>query len=420
MLNRQQQKAFEQIVEYVKGRDQFFILCGYAGTGKSFLLQHVVGQNILCAYQIALSAPTNKAAKVLRKIVPSVEIKCCTIYSLLGIKMVSDEDRLVLELPKRFPVLGQYKLIVVDEASCVNKVLLSFIKEVAAANPHIKWLFVGDPAQLPPVGERFSAIWKEEWQRAVLTTVERNDNQLLVLATHVRKQISRCPKHNLILSSDHDADRGVWKYNNTRGFINGIYAATDKGLFVKEDCLKIIAWRNKTVEDYNKIVRERIFGFNVERYVVGDRVMVAAPVERGGRILANIDDEGTLSSVDVVHHSVFKEFMIYRVMINMDGKGFMELNIVHESSHDQLLIKLNSLAIEAKADRSKWKYFWALNNSFDKIRYGYAMTVHRSQGSTFQNVFLCCSDVLSSSNKKEALKCLYVGVTRPTTKLIMV
>ena len=56
---------------------------------------------------------------------------------------------------------------------------------------------------------------------------------------------------------------------------------------------------------------------------------------------------------------------------------------------------------------------------FAQLNYGYSITVHKSQGSTFTNVFIDILDILSNNNNEETSKCLYTAITRSSNKLIL-
>ncbi len=421
-LNRGQRKAFEAIRDFLhpnQTRHKFFRLSGYAGTGKTFLLrallQHSGYGNSVCV------APTNKATKVIKRTLQAagIFVECKTIYSLLGIKMVSDEDRLVLEFPTIPADLSGYDVVYVDESSMLGKQLLAYIEE-RMPYARTKFVLVGDKAQIPPVGERRSPIWKLDCPTAYLTKVERYDNEILELATHIREQITSYPDVDLVLHSNHSETEGVWKFRREK-FLRNIKLYAERGLFSKPDSVVAIAWRNRTVNELNAIVREAIFGDRAResQWLVGDRLSVGEPIQDQGRVLAHIEDEGTVLSSEVVNHTIYKDIRVYYLVVQIDDGPTIKLNVVHESCEAALQVKLNDLAATAKKDTSQWKYFWMMRNAFHKVRHGYAKTSHRVQGSTVETAFVDTTDILANSNTREALRCLYVGCTRPTTKLIL-
>src|ERR1019366_5328231 len=167
--------------------------------------------------------------------------------------------------------------------------------------------------------------------------VIRFDNELLQLATHIRRQIQRYPNTNLRLRSNHGETEGVWKCKSGK-FIDNIRAAARKGLFTEIDNTKAVAWRNKTVERLNDIIRAEIYGEQQaaeNKWLVGDRVTIAEPVQSGNRILAHIDDEGTISNIDVAYHSEYRDFDAYHLTIKLDEGRSIYISTVHEGSEDR-------------------------------------------------------------------------------------
>lgn len=431
ILKPQQAVAYDDISKFLgshapfslnsgNARGKFFVLSGWAGTGKTKLLGYIF--ETIARFGAGFSSPTNKATKVLQTTL-GTRANCKTIYSLLGIKMVADEDRLILEFP-RIPVdLSGYAVIFIDEASMISAALLDYIIE-RSRYYQTKWIFTGDRGQIPPVGEKRSKVWTLDCESAHLDEVVRHDNEILNLATRIRKAIQRYkrnPDPIIRVRSDHSTNEGVWKYSRS-GFMKQIERAAKKGLFTEVDHTKAIAWRNRTVDELNEFIRYQIFGPQADKmpYIVGDRLMIGEPVMSKGQTLAHIDDEGTILEQTVSHHTDYKEYDAYKITLGIDDGVTIDLSILHPNSERKFLVTLNRMAADAKKDPTKWKDFWMLKNSFHKVRHSYAITTHRSQGSTYKNVFIDTADVLANSNSFEALRCLYVGFTRPTTMLIAV
>lgn len=409
----------EQMCISVSAKDHLYLTDNFIVTHNTFLLKKMFWE--LPKLAASATAPTNKATKVIKRTLnhAAISVECKTIYSMLGIKMVSDEDRLVLEFPSIPTDLRAYDVIYVDESSMLNRALLQHITGLSG-NSSTKWVFLGDKAQLPPVGERNSPVWKLDCPKAYLTKVERYDNEILELATHVRKQVTAYPNVDLQLGSHHGSSEGVWKFRRAQ-FLHNLSRYAERGDFSEPDSVCAVAWRNRTVEDLNAVIRRAIFGSGAarSRWLVGDRISIGEPITEQGCVIAHIEDEGTILSSEVVQHTIYKEIKVYYLVVQIDDGATINLHVVHEESEPTLQIHLNAWAAAAKADRSKWKYFWMMRNSFHRVRYGYAKTAHRVQGSTYENVFCDTTDILANSNTREALRCLYVATTRATTKLIL-
>ena len=412
-----QNRALAKISTFLSDpKQRFFLLQGSAGTGKTHLLG-VLSQLLGGAYGQVGCAPTNKATKVFAKKMNTKNNK--TIYSLLGVVMEADEDQMVLKFPFKPASLQKWDVVYLDEASMLPANLVDYILRISAINPHLKWVLSADRAQLPPVGEKESAIWSLNIPKASLTDIVRYDNQILQLATHIRDQIKGYPNRGLCIDDNHANGEGVWRVRSAK-FFQFLGTASTKGLFHEVDDTKAIAWTNSTVKDLNAQIRAHAYGRHAykEPWIVGDRVMLAAPIMYFDRVVANIDEEGTVVSVEVTHNTFYKHLKCYNLVIKLDEGSDLNACLIHEDSETDLDVALNKLASAAKIEKQKWKDFWILKNSFHKLRHSFAITAHRAQGSTFKNVFLDTSDILKNRSRLESLKCLYVAATRPTTKII--
>ena len=413
-LSNHQQQAWDRIKDWVNTTDSYFVLRGYAGSGKSYLLSLLSKE----VKTIDFTAPTNKATKVLSKF---VKTNASTIYSLLGIRMKQVDDHLELTFSDTPPYFPKNSIIVVDECSMVNKQLLEFIHKTVERTK-CKVLFVGDPAQLPPVGEPKTLAWNmaEKPNKFFMKQVIRYDNQLLSLATRIRDNLSNKEYYSPI-EDDNDDGEGVFLKRNRREWIDLLKECRHPADFMET---KVIAWRNKTVNAYNQLIRDN-FGFE-NKYEVGDIVLIAEPVEKYGQIIATIDDEYVIT--DVYSSSVIvevdnKEIVIntYRLTLIDEDEQTLTLDIpMNESTLQGVLSYKADLARNAKNSQRRefWKDFWDTKNKFHSVRYGYAITAHRAQGSTYETVFVDQKDIMINQNKREALRCLYVACTRPTTALI--
>ena len=405
-LNDDQSRAYAMIKEWLEGDGQFFALRGYAGTGKSTLMRIVKDLN----YNFHFSAPTNKAAKVLSN---NVGHKCKTTYSLLGMRMEQDEDKLVLKPVPDAPQLGRDPILVIDEAGCIPTVLSDLIVDRG-----YRVLFVGDPAQLNPIGEIMSPVWKLAKKRITMKKVERFDNELLGLSIAIRDCLKDKVWESPIVSKFNKATQeGVYVLPR-RNFTDRILA-----LKVEDwDTTKVCCWRNKTVDNYNELIREGL-GFK-NKYDVGDRVLLASPLMDGQAIVAYVDEEFVVEKVlsrkvkvydPVTQGSV--DIATYDLQVGRDFSLKVPKDVGAYESF------LNSIASEASrasgaSRRDLWKAFWNVKAVFATVRYGYAMTAHRLQGTTLTNVFVDQSDILANPNKPEAFRALYVASTRPTKQLV--
>lgn len=414
-LNSDQVLAVNALLEFIENPrppSWYFCFTGYAGTGKTFCMREVVARCRHSASSFAYTAPTNKAAKVLRQVTGDA----CTIYSLLGLRV--DKSGELKQVVSGKPVdLSHIDCIVVDEASMVNANLFEILR-LEAYKLGLKVIFMGDLAQLPPVKEVKSLSLSGELG-ANLTRVMRHDNQILTFATRVREQINTIAPC-ITIRSDNDANGGVWKLTPSE-FKRKIFDAAANGEFADGTQAKIIAWRNVRVAEYNNIARAAIFGSAALPgfFLPGDRIVAAGPCERGDELLLHTDDEGIVESVADCLHPLEPKYKGIELMVRTESDKKVRLLVLHPESKLAFDNDSQELAHAARTNPKGWKRFWEHKELFMDIRYAYAITAHRSQGSTYETAFVDYQDVLYNRNRKEAFQCLYVACTRPTTKLIL-
>lgn len=404
-LNDDQANAIARIKEWLAGDEPYFALRGYAGTGKSTILKILTTLD----YNLLFSAPTNKASKVLSDMVGRM---CKTTYSLLGVRMEADEDELVLKVVPDAPYLGTNVVLVIDEAGQVPKVLVDLLVERG-----YRCLFVGDPAQLNPVGENNSKVWGLAGKnRVTLRKVERFDNQLLKLSVALRGCL-RAKNWESPIKSDNDKVEGV--------FLVTRKVFEDKIMKVSlEDwgTTKVCCWRNRTVDAFNNLIRENL-GFK-ETYEVGDRLLLATPHMESNVIVGHIDEELQVTEVATsLVRVIDAQGEVHKIdcwSIKSD-KPWIVTTPMNTVDFDALLTSSASYARAQRGTQARdaWSAFWAMRHRFTSLRYGYAMTAHRLQGTTLTDVFVTQYDVLANPNKVEAFRALYVAATRPTRRLIV-
>ena len=415
-LSEDQTNAWAKIKNWVYNlEDTYFVLKGYAGSGKTTMLKK------LCELPISVlfTAPTNKATKVLAL---TVKRKCRTTYSTLGLRMEQVEDELVLtsskELVQPFP---ENTILVIDEASMCGTVLCDAV-DVAVKAHSLRVIYVGDPIQLPPVKESKSKALTMDNKDclAVLKTVVRNDSELLDVATKIRANISD-KKWKSPIKNDHKEDTGIWKLRSAEEFEQKLLSNINFPSDMYDT--KVIAWRNKTVEYYNEIIRDK-FGFK-DRFCINDILLIAEPVQKEGLIIAFIDDEFTVQSVDnniitVLDKGKSINIKTYQLVLKNEDKIIM-VDVANDQEQLNKVLQQKALFARSQTkttDRKlAWADFWTTKSKFNRVRYSYALTAHRSQGSTFETVYVDQLDILTNPKSREAFKCLYVACTRPTKKL---
>lgn len=432
-LTNDQDKALRKLIAWMNQPSaRYFVLKGFSGTGKSFLLDRfrnyvtkVLGKPFMS------SAPTNKATKVLREV---ADPNARTIYSILKMSMVEDEEDKVLERTGTDLGLAIDTVLCIDEASMVNASVDEAVDE-AARSYELKVLYVGDPAQLRPVGEQSSPSWQRATlpeHKSILREVKRFDNQLLQLSIVIREELKETirddnrPKitvSDLIVADNDGADANGGVYVESRKkFQQRIIALAEAGgpaIFQK---VKVAAWRNRVVTEYNAIIRKAL-GFT-EEFNIGECIAIASPVTQtvhGKKVIvATIDDEFIVADVQETVWECPGLLSVEAWVLTTDTGLRLMIPKEEETAHHDNMQKL-ALAAKKEKDRSKrrekWRMYWETRQTFHSIRLAAALTCHRLQGSTVETIFVDAIDVMSNPDREERLQCIYVACTRPTTSL---
>jgi len=422
-LNPDQREAVDQMIAFCKDKSKsLYLLEGSAGTGKTTCVQTVLRE--LDHLDFILTAPTNKATKVLREMSEKEGLEgidCRTIYSVLGLRVQKDSEFVRVE-PLADSDVNQYHVVVIDEGSMLNKELTAFVNE-AAMSTNAKFIVMGDPLQLPPVGEEKSEVFSIP-DNSRLTKVERHDNQILTFANSLRDCIlnGTMPKFR----SDNDDEGGVYTVDHRRMVSHMAKAYTSEAYELNPAACKTVAWRNAAVANYNDMIRRAIYGEVADNtmFMLDERVVATHPIpsltdpESFDMVT---DEEGTVTEMDIIQHPMFEDFKVYYLKVETEfNQTWANCFVVHEDSRKDYEQHLGDLAKKARERKLPWASFWKMKNEFfHDIRPCHAITAHRSQGSTYRSVFVDVEDILSNRNLSEALRCLYVASTRASKILVL-
>jgi exodeoxyribonuclease-5 len=130
--------------------------------------------------------------------------------------------------------------------------------------------------------------------------------------------------------------------------------------------------------------------------------------------LANTDDEALVLGASVDRHPKYPQFKIWKIDVRMETGDKIILRVIHEDSVADLEVYLNEMA-----QKKIWGKFWECKDRFHQVKYAYAITSHRSQGSTFKHVFIDTPDIMKNRDASTRTKCLYVAASRASEQLYM-
>jgi hypothetical protein len=191
-LSADQQGADEAFASWLSAADGSpFLLSGHAGTGKTFLSMRFLAQAEAAGLCWTVVAPTHKAVSVLRANLAASQLTPTwfpsTIHRLLRLNLKRRGDRELCEASEQTAgALEHLELVLIDEASMLDSTVLELLLRCAHGF-RTRLVFVGDPAQLPPVGETASPVFQlARVRKAALGQVVRHQGPVLRLATGLR------------------------------------------------------------------------------------------------------------------------------------------------------------------------------------------------------------------------------------------
>jgi len=404
-----QLEALQGTVDFLLSDEKFLSIIGPAGSGKTTLMREIVAEAKRRRWRINLSAPTHKAA---RQLANSAKRGAQTIHKVLGLKIKQNNRTGKLDLQSTGETLLENNaFLIVDESSMLGVELLEIIR-TEAETLDCKVLFVGDIAQLNPVKEEpCVAVDREQcpWQLFELTTIHRQaaENPIIAAATKIRTSDSgELPK----LKTQKKDDSGVVFVDHPKDWASMMIEACK----VDDTEDRYIGYTNAAVDSAAKHIRFAKYGQDsINPYLKGEQLIVNERYEFRERYRKKDGSDSTKkhaveNNTEITVDRVWQDGKFYTVCADVDG---VMIQFKAFGSYQERQRYLSQLANVCRANK-KWKPFWDANNTIADLRSAVSTTVHKSQGSTFRDVYVNLGQLGICSDVDELQRLLYVAVTR--------
>lgn len=436
VLGEQQAEALDRIRSFLdsEGGDAF-CLYGSAGTGKSFMIKRIIELVKKKKMQYCLVAPTHKATLVMTQYTGEMAE---TLHKLLALSPNLEILKLDLKQlefqSKSSECIPAHGVVICDEASMINDDLYDIIME-KCSEMGTKVIFCGDIKQLQPVeGRHYSKVFSLDKSFELTKIYRQQDGSALApLLLGLRD-------HPIIDIAPAEAEEGsVYVYDDVRAYADKMVECFQDGI-KKRDVLyaKALAFTNERVETYNRVLHKLTFGdepfykgeiltaygnfrgksmqfYNSMDYIIDDKPYTTD---------AYIGDAGIRMKCHVLR--LFDPLMRSSDIVclldnNNDDALFQELAECIDNT------RLMAISSTGKARSMMWRRYFNMTKSIafprdvylgdrmiikKSLDYGYAITVHKSQGSSIKNTFVDLKDIRKQKNPDELRQLEYVALSR--------
>ncbi len=430
----QQRVALLAMSDFVSdaNKDDFYILCGAAGTGKTSITTALIGYLNAKAVHYKIAAPTGRAARILGRKSKTVN---STIHSLIyNTKTNPDTGEIKFLLKEN--VVKDRTIFIIDEASMIastvqnevnnhfisdNSLLKDLIHFVKDGNPLNKIIFLGDKNQLPPVNEIDSKALSGEYlqnkfqlqgKSYLLTEVKRQEDGSLILknATNIRLGIeSNAQKVNLF---------GVEKKTVSQASNEYVKEFLNNG---SESVISIGA-THKMNKMFNNVVREKIYGIGAKTIELNDLLIVTNTWRRNDFQLYSGDHVTVLecnqNEVELVaglhflpvkllskslqgQEEIIQDYILLDSVLHPEGLTIAQENRLRHERFSK------NKAYRESGNPSDDRYVGAI-----RATYGHSITCNKAQGGEWDKVLI-------NSFFMPSLRYQYTAVTRAKNNLLI-
>lgn len=460
--NKEQQSAIVNAVSFLKTNTdptQYYVIEGKAGTGKTTIAKEILKE--FEDEQIYVAAVSHKAKGVIKSSFgdDTRGKKFFSIAGLLGIKGINDNDTQTtkFQVGLKVPLLDNPPaLLVIDEASMITEDVLKKIIDInSSLSRPFQMLFLGDIGQIQPIRDeqsefyrtnkdllnKKSDIFNSKHKSKLITRVRQGEaNPILPYADYFwensQKENPELNPTQHIVRNNQITDKGSLLFSNSESevlnsVIKAVKNAVEKGL---TNHVKIVTYHVNEKTELNQKIHEALFGKDSD-YSKGDMLILNSPydlpdvnttMENSSEIqIKSIQDEDT------------DEFGVHTLYLETNGTAYTRtgneqkdcvIQVVSRNDIGLYNQKLQELASYSKRQTNRalkkqaWSDFWEYKGRYADVDFGYAITAHKSQGSTYDIVVVDEKDIMgtTATSNQEKSELIYTALTRPRKTAIVI
>lgn len=460
--NKEQQSAIVNAVSFLKTNTdptQYYVIEGKAGTGKTTIAKEILKE--FEDEQIYVAAVSHKAKGVIKSSFgdDTRGKKFFSIAGLLGMKGINDNDTQTtkFQVGLKVPLLDNPPaLLVIDEASMITEDILKKIINInSSLSRPFQMLFLGDIGQIQPIRDeqsefyrthkdllnKKSDIFNSKHKSKLITRVRQGEaNPILPYADYFwensQKENPELNPTQHIVRNNQITDNGSLLFSNSEGevlnsVIKAVKNAVEKGL---TNHVKIVTYHVNEKTELNQKIHEALFGKDSD-YSKGDMLILNSPYDLPD-VNATMENSSEIQ-IKSIQDEDADEFGVHTLYLETNGTAYTRtgneqkdcvIQVVSRNDIGLYNQKLQELASYAKRQTNRalkkqaWSDFWEYKGRYADVDFGYAITAHKSQGSTYDIVVVDEKDIMgtTATSNQEKSELIYTALTRPRKTAIVI
>lgn len=460
--NKEQQSAIVNAVSFLKTNTdptQYYVIEGKAGTGKTTIAKEILKE--FEDEQIYVAAVSHKAKGVIKSSFgdDTRGKKFFSIAGLLGMKGINDNDTQTtkFQVGLKVPLLDNPPaLLVIDEASMITEDVLKKIIDInSSLSRPFQMLFLGDIGQIQPIRDeqsefyrthkdllnKKSDIFNSKHKSKLITRVRQGEaNPILPYADYFwensQKENPELNPTQHIVRNNQITDNGSLLFSNSEAevlnsVIKAVRNAVEKGL---TNHVKIVTYHVNEKTELNQKIHEALFGKDSD-YSNGDMLILNSPYDLPD-VNATMENSSEIQ-IKSIQDTDVDEFGVHTLYLETNGTAYTRtgneqkdcvIQVVSRNDIGLYNQKLQELASYAKRQTNRalkkqaWSDFWEYKGRYADVDFGYAITAHKSQGSTYDIVVVDEKDIMgtTATSNQEKSELIYTALTRPRKTAIVI